>query len=333
MFQISRIILITLFAASTVAFAQFDAPTQQRYYLLGELAGVAVQVDLTVLPMNDMFQDVMFQDVSGDLFYETTGDAIMVSGSVDQQDTVILQLTSDAGNFIGSITATLTQESLEGSYTPLDSEVTPVNWQIVAVYASLRFQQGRLETATQVPQFVTRASIINPQWQEEAFANNLDFVRQGQSALLEYDVLGWWLEETYDIAYYADDFVSVLRVYNVYGGGAHPNIYYGVHNVGIGQDTVELSLSDALTDEGLGFLEGYVLEQLTEKGAGFVVDGSVSSLSEEDMSVFVVSPQGLHLHFAPYAVAPYVQGTFEVVVPWDSLAAYLRPDNPLTRFL
>lgn len=312
----------------TAAFAQFGEPTGQRYYLLGELAGEAIQVDLTVQSVWDVPRSL-----SGDFFYETTGETVMVSGSLDQQDSVVLQLTNTANDLVGSVTGTLTAQALEGNYTPLDAEAMPINWQVVAVYASLRFQQGRIEATSYVPHFTTRASILNEPWQAQAFEETLQFAREGQRDVPEYDLFGYWLEDTFDIAYYADDFVSVLQVYNVYGGGAHPNVFYGARNVGIGQDAVELTLSDVLTKQGLMVLSDYVLEQLSAQDAQFVVNDGMTYLNEQDMSAFVVSPQGLHIHFAPYAVGPYVQGSFEVVVPWDVLADHMLPETPLVRFL
>lgn len=323
----SPFILIVWFVV-TAAFAQFGEPTGQRYYLLGEFAGEPIQVDLTMQTVQDMPGSI-----SGDFFYETTGETVTVSGNIDQRDNVVLQLTHD-GEIVGSVTGTLTAAALEGNVTtPQGAEATPVNWQVVALYASLYFQQGSIETATHVPQFTTRASILNEPWQEQAFAENLQFAREGQHDVAEYNLFGYWLEDTLDIAYYADDFVSVLQIYYVYGGGAHPNVFYGARNVGIGQDAVELGLSDVLTKQGLMVLSDYVLEQLSEEDAQFVVSGDVTQLNDQDMSAFVVSPQGLHIHFAPYAVGPYVQGSFEIVVPWQVLADYMQPENPLVRFL
>jgi hypothetical protein len=320
------LIMMTLLLVTAV-FAQFSEPVGQRYYLLGELAGEPIQVDVT---MQSAW--AAQGEVSGDFFYETTGETVTVTGNIDQQDSVVLQLTR-AGEIIGSVTGTLTAQALEGNYTPLDAEAMPINWQVVAVYASLRFQQGRIEATSYVPHFTTRASILNEPWQAQAFEETLQFAREGQRDVPEYDLFGYWLEDTFDIAYYADDFVSVLQVYNVYGGGAHPNVFYGARNVGIGQDAVELTLSDVLSKQGLMVLSDYVLEQLSAQDAQFVVNDAMTYLNEQDMSAFVVSPQGLHIHFAPYAVGPYVQGSFEVVVPWDVLADHMLPETPLVRFL
>lgn len=326
--RLTLVTLVTWLLVLAVAFAQFGEPAPERYYLLGRLARVPVQVDLHLQPADDTLGEV-----GGQLFYETTGEIVMVSGTIDQRNRVALQLTSDMGEIIGSVTGSLTTTALEGNYTPIGASVSPINWQIVALYASLRFNQRRIETATHVPQFTTSASILNRHWQQDAFADNLQFAREGQLDVPEYDLFGYWLEDNYDIAYYADDFVSVLRVYHVYGGGAHPNLFYEAYNVGIGQDIVELSLSDVLTSDGVAFVSEYVLDTLAERGASFVLSGDIADLSEDDMSVFVVSPRGLHLHFAPYAVASYAEGTFEVVVPWEMLAEYVFADSPLVRFL
>ena len=313
----------------TVAFAQLGEPPEQRFYLLGELSGVPVQADLRLLPATDSPGSL-----EGQLFYETRGGVVQLSGNVDQRNNLTVQLENDLGEAVGSISGTLTERALEGTYTPaLGADITPVNWRIVADYVTLSVNQNRIETTTSLPHFRESASLLSSLWQERAFADNLEFVREGQRDVLEYDLFSYWLEDTYHITYYAEDFVSVLQVISVYAGGAHPNLYYDAHNVGIGQDIAELTLRDVLTKRGLMVLSDYVLEQLSEEGAEFVVSGSVSQLSEADMSAFVVSPQGLHLHFAPYAVGPYVQGTFEVVVPWPVLADYMQPENPLVRFL
>jgi hypothetical protein len=59
-----------------------------------------------------------------------------------------------------------------------------------------------------------------------------------------------------------------------------------------------------------------------------VIDGSVTNFSAEELSSFAVSPAGIQIHFAPYAVGCYAEGSFVVHAPWHLLRSCLKKPGP-----
>ena len=73
-------------------------------------------------------------------------------------------------------------------------------------------------------------------------------------------------------------------------------------------------------------LSDALLARLREADADWVTGGSVVQLSEERLGAFTLAPTGLTVHFAPYEVGPYAQGSFAVEIPADGLDGILRPE-------
>lgn len=318
---VMSMLTVMLFGA---AFAQ----PEQHSYFVGTIGDDVVQVELIIDNGS----------VRGS-FYDSAGTERTLEGGLGNRSELSVVVLGADEMQLATMTGVLEPTRFEGDYTPSGSETSlAVAWQTVADYAYLRFDQNMLESSTVFPYFTADASLLNADWQSRALGEHLEFVREGQDYMDEIAegdfVTGYFRDARHDIVYYASDLVSVLETVSVYTGGAHPNFYYNAYNVGIAQDAVPFRLGDVLASGGVSFLSDYVIDELREQeGALYVRDGSIAAFDEQMLSVFVVSPAGLRIYFAPYAVGPYAAGAFEVMVPWGELEPYIPADSPLARFL
>ncbi len=120
-------------------------------------------------------------------------------------------------------------------------------------------------------------------------------------------------------------------------GAAHPNTAAFVVNIDR-QTGRPLALATLFAD-GAAFLDTLsartradVRAQMIEKSGGTEIpeemlrDGTAPAAAS--FALFTLAADGLHLYFPQYAVAPYVFGDFETVVPWSALRPMLREDGP-----
>lgn len=136
----------------------------------------------------------------------------------------------------------------------------------------------------------------------------------------------------YSIEYFSPRVISVAYEVFTDTGGAHPNHFSRVFNLSIGADgsISRLELSN-LFKAGAEYgpeLSKRIIADLRRQEAQWVLDGEVKELSPEELSGFVLTPRGLRFLFDPYAVGPYVQGSFIVDIPYKDLPG-LREDLDL----
>ena len=116
-----------------------------------------------------------------------------------------------------------------------------------------------------------------------------------------------------------------------YLGGAHGSHGTTGHNYLLTSGGAQaVALSDLLerAEDGSATIAALAVADLDKQGATFVVDGSVATLPIEKLENFTFSPDGLVLHFAPYVVGSYVEGDYEVMIPYDELTPLLRKGPP-----
>jgi hypothetical protein len=139
-----------------------------------------------------------------------------------------------------------------------------------------------------------------------------------------------------DIAYASPQLVSLLCTEYEYAGGAHPNTEFSTQNYAIAPDGAArpIALWDILqqTPGAVDEASKVLIGDLKRQRASFVRDGSIKDFRKEltqGQFPFVVVPAGLAFEFAPYAVGPYSDGAFRVVLPNRLLAPFFRRDGPL----
>ena len=151
-------------------------------------------------------------------------------------------------------------------------------------------------------------------------------------AEIEGDEHPYTYNDSADISYFSTDLISILGSNYDYTGGAHGNFYnFGVNLWSREGHIQELKLSDlfSTSTRWKGVLGRYLKRALSKREAQWVLDGSMKESDLANHQTFTISPAGLEFHFAPYAVGPYAQGDFHVVVPHAIFRPYLHKTSPL----
>jgi hypothetical protein len=136
----------------------------------------------------------------------------------------------------------------------------------------------------------------------------------------------WWDERVVEVASLTPELVSVRLDFYAFTGGAHPNTWYAFASW-LREDD-EWRRADACSAlRALGYrcdpaaLRTAIVVDLLGQEAAWVVEGSVDATTPWLLDPFTVTPRGLRFDYAPYDVGPYVQGPFQVLLPFDTLPA------------
>lgn len=219
---------------------------------------------------------------------------------------------------------------LGGSSVPVALErfAQVVHWQV---------SEGPIQVALSYPRFEGPAlRALDAQLEPWARARLDAFLAQGRLAQSRDEVFhGWQLLSDTRLEGIAGDTVSLLTSAYTYTGGAHGNHRYLARTWQLDvADPAPLDLAE-LFRPGAPFLARIaplVLADLRARNATWVVDGEVTQLSDQDLALFTLTPAGLAFTFPPYAMGPYAQGTFTVVVPYAAVLDLARPGGALEAF-
>lgn len=140
---------------------------------------------------------------------------------------------------------------------------------------------------------------------------------------------GGFLDISYEEYEHGAALRSIVFLTSEYTGGAHPNSYYASVTV----DTIadrELTLADDIFQPGvdaIAVLQPLVVAQLVEQQGEYadlewISDGTDSF---EDYTAWAINAGTLELFFAPYQVAAYAAGSFQVSIPVDALTGVINP--------
>lgn len=125
----------------------------------------------------------------------------------------------------------------------------------------------------------------------------------------------------------SDDYLSIVMKYGGFEGGAHgyENIKtwnYDVKNAKI------MTLSDIFPNDGayLDTISKYAYSDIVSQYKARMTEDSATEISydmikegtsptEDNFQAFTFTADSIHLYFGQYQVGPYVEGSFEVVMP------------------
>ncbi|MBS0264116.1 MAG: DUF3298 domain-containing protein [Planctomycetes bacterium] len=140
----------------------------------------------------------------------------------------------------------------------------------------------------------------------------------------------WSCTDTWDVQYRDRRLVSLLCSSYQDTGGAHGNFRFDVLTVWWNGQTVE---QDQLADffqpdtPWRDALIALCCEDLQRQEASAAT--AVQKIPEM-LEQFTIRPDGLHVHFPPYAVGCYAEGPYEVCLPFSRLSPYLCDTGPAT---
>lgn len=330
-----------LFALRCSAFSIFLAVLStgfaERFYYLGTLGDVSIQMDL-------ILEDSVAR---GHYYYDAVGLPLDLEGFIEEGAVRLEEYTSadtTLGRVLtGTFEGTLSDESSDygatfsGTWITPQGNALPFTLNKIAEYADLDFKQTRITAKGIYPFFLSPFEELSAQLQDDLLNSLFDFVREGQDYALAGETFnGWWLERQQTISYASADLLSLSETLWVYTGGAHGNTGLMGHTFALVDDKVRaLRLKDFFLEDAdyLAVLSPFVLEALRAQEAQWVLNGDIDGFSKDDLSVVTLSPTGLTFGFEPYAVGPYAQGTFFIMVPFDTLKPIIDPEGPLARFL
>lgn len=350
--------LLTLLTWAFTAIAAAADPAPWRSVYAGPLGTEEVIVDLTFLSDGVAHARVL---LSGQ------GTVLNGSGKVADQDRIDVELRQhdpDSSpslsllyltNVPGSSPTGSVEGHLSGSLDPtweddgrqLELVLTLGSVELagtlprVAQYSYLRLQEGRIDAGSAWPRF-TAAPLrrVASSLEASAYDQVSTFVAEGRHGADD-DSLGWgWTSDDYvDLMGAAGPYLSLLLSNANYTGGAHPNTYYNSKLYGVtpgtsgGFDLEEIALDDLFRrgSEWQRLVTDRVTADLLRQQATWIEQGTEVTVA--DLVTFVLAPDGLTFVFDPYAMGPYVQGAFTVIVPYGDLAGVAAPDGPLRAFL
>jgi hypothetical protein len=139
-----------------------------------------------------------------------------------------------------------------------------------------------------------------------------------------------------DLVWLGTNVMSLSQLRAEYTGGAHGNYGLSGRNFFLREGKVkEFQLADLFRpDSGWeAALSKLCVRDLRRQHASWLTDDApkemkITSFKAADMASFTVDVYGLRIHFDPYAVGPYAEGMFHVVIPWADLKEYLAPAVP-----
>lgn len=220
---------------------------------------------------------------------------------------------------------------------PTSAPEGTATWERVAQYAFGSVVEGRLVVSYAYPRSLSGERGPNELLERGAAQRLARWLEEGRALVDGGEGLGWgWTHsESTDLLGEAGPYLSYLTSFYYYTGGAHPNGHVeslllersagGVRQLGLAE------LFEP-AQEWLARIGGAVLTGLREQGADAVVSGEITQLSEQDLASFTLGPAGLTFHFDPYAVGPYVQGSFRVTVPYEELLPLAGAGGPIAAF-
>lgn len=334
------VLALLLFPLTYTSQAADKSDGEARYYYVGQVgSGEMVQMELIIDS----------EDVTGSYYYDKNGIPLSLSGALDlKESTIKLEEKGDKGRITGIFRGELTNEgsdyakTIEGQWSkPRGGGLLPFKLTKVADYISSTVSEGkRIEASYLYPDFLSKDPALqkmNDEFEKNMKAGQDKFIREAKALFPEVDSSGGWQQSlSYSVEYYSEELISLTGEVYSYTGGAHGNTQYVSSNYMIrdGRATpLKLSSFFKPGADYMKVLSTYCVNDLLVKGAGWVVSADIKSFNEKDLGVFAVSPGGIKFAFAPYAVGPYAEGSYFVVVPMRELRGIMDPEGPLSRFI
>ncbi len=329
------IAVLTFLVFSVTAFAQDK--DQSKYYYIGSIGdGLSIQMELSLEG----------SDVQGSYYYNKYGTPIDLSGQINSKDsTITLTEKADKGESGGKFAGSFTPiggglgTTMEGTFSK--SAKLPFKLTKVANYEFSVIKQGNFSEAKwSYPKLISKNEVI------QKISNKLydrmkpqieEYQKDAKEGFMEDLITSTWIfNYDYSIEYYSDELFSFTGLVYSYTGGAHGNTYFVSSNYSINEkDSKLLELSDLFKKDSnyVKVLSDFIIKDLKKQKAGWVVNGEIKSLKEDEIGPFALSPRGIQFAFAPYAVGPYSDGAFFVTISYYKLKNIIKTDGPLAHFI
>lgn len=333
---VAMLLFFSALVAPADASGQEGDRPESRYYYTGVLGdGLGIQMELVMDSSG----------VTGSYMYDRIGTPLSLTGSIDTETSIVtLVEQDDKGNRTGTFAGKLESEgtnyakTIEGKWMKAGGkDKIPFKLNKVAYYIwSETKAGGKYEMSYMYPDFISGLKPfeeISKDLEKNALAEQAKFTKEAEEYFKTEEARAEWQERyNYAIEYYSPEIVSLSGEIYMYGGGAHGNTEYMSSNYWIKDGKpVLLKLPDLFLPNSnyLKALSDYCINDLRRQNAGWVVDGQLKELGTDDLSAFAVSPRGISIAFAPYAVGSYAEGSYFVTVPYSALKEVIDPAGPI----
>lgn len=371
-FHMSKLLLIVVIAAVPVAFAQADDAASRTIYLGSVLNTTAnPPTDRPVAAREAVILDLtLYADgfAFGKLILPRRGLVIAGGGSLRNDSDLRLVFRSEVPGMYGDWAAQFAhQPTDDAAAAPLPgvvasfsgyrdysfgAEGTLVTGALAfssepnrvlnlelhrrAEYATWELVQGRIRASFTSPYWLDTNAPVDDFLESEGRTRIDDFVREGRQFAAD-GMLGWgWeMHEYVTLEGVASSYLSLLNHVYVYTGGAHPNSFFATYLLSLRPSGVTmLGIQDLFRTDStwLKRITPLILEDLARQEAAWVTQGDVTELTPNDLAAFTLSADGLTFYFSPYAMGPYVQGSFEVILPYEALLGLAPAGGVLEAF-
>lgn len=328
--RISSLTYLVLLGA-TLCIPAFATPV--RYYYIGAIQKTPVQIELN-------FEG---KTITGH-YYNKSGELITLKGLRKPDNQVfireILKNNVSGGSFKGTVTPNL--RSWSGYWISNDNkQKAPFKMDAVSRYLFEKRKQEGIQITAAYPQFLGSSPAtlgLNKLVKTEFDKQILSLNKEAKMVDVPdyFKDHSWELYYNTDIAYAAEDLISLESSSYQFTGGAHGMTYYTAANYQLQSGKYTLIRLEDLFAPKSGYiaaLSQLILDDLRNKGAMWVTTGKVTRLEAPDLDNFTITPRGLTFFFDPYEMGPYAQGGINATIPYSSLLPYLKPVKPLDRFI
>lgn len=322
---------LAILAIAMVAACTIGARASSEYYYTGAIQAQTVQMDITF----------DHRAVTGSYFYDSTGVDIKLKGQTQANGAVSISEFDANGKKTGVFTGTVipTYRTFTGTWRSEDGkEQFPFKLTAVAEYITVLKSLPRAKATGIYPRFYAATPALNGL--SNVLRARIGILQQNflTTARANLKVLPAYFNLSqdfhYNIKYYSPDLISMVAMLFEDDGGAHPNTTYESMNVRItGNKAISFKLMDLFTPDYLPKLSTFLVNNLHGQGAQWVLNGQIKQFKPTDLSTFYLRPTAMVFIFSPYAVGPYVQGTFMVRVPYTYMAEFVDAKGPIKRFV
>lgn len=313
---------------------------EAHQYLTGTI-GTDLAIQMTLTRKED-------GSLTGSYFYERYGTPLLLTGKTGTAEAVILsERPAPDQDPTGQFRGTLTPDGLSGTWTsPGHVRTLPVKLTAVADWIRIETAAPHAHLRATYPYVrphVPGAMKVNAALHKLLAKGQVGFLATAAAGVAELaeeglplpHIFPWEERSECTIQVLSPALISLLITSWTYAGGAHGSLHFiGLNwHLTDGQAT-PLHLADLFPGPDTRWqrlLLNHVTAELKEKKATAILHGQRLELS--DMAIFTLSPRGLSLWFAPYAVGSYAEGPFTVTLPLDRISEFLPAESPVRHLL
>ena len=144
----------------------------------------------------------------------------------------------------------------------------------------------------------------------------------------DYRGYNWRYAETVAIKRAQGQGMTVERVFETYTGGAHPARSTRYYNIDMSGEHRHIIIDDFFAsyqeDSRLRDIIYEELRKYSRLERGQPLSQGIFFSDEPELTFnFFITDEGLGLHWDPYQIAPYSQGSIEIILPWHTIRSLM----------